>query len=62
MDFMQNAAKRALHTVAQTAIGIIGTSAYMGDVNWRLLMSACALAGLVSVLKSLTIGMPESGK
>ena len=52
--------KRALHTVAQTAIGIIGTSAYMGDVNWKLLISACALAGITSVLKSAVIGMPES--
>ena len=60
MDFIQNASRRALHTVAQTAIGIIGTSAYMGDVNWKLLLSACALAGLVSMLKSVLIGIPES--
>ena len=44
-------AKRALHTIAQTAIGIIGTSVYLGDVNWKLLISACALAGIMSVLK-----------
>lgn len=60
MDFMQNASRRALHTVAQTAIGIIGTSAYLGDVNWKLLLSACTLAGLVSMLKSVLIGIPES--
>lgn len=45
---------------AQTAIGIIGTSAYLGDVNWKLLLSACTLAGLVSMLKSVLIGIPES--
>ena len=51
--------KRALHTVAQTAIGIIGTSVYLGDVNWNLLISACVLSGISSILKSITIGMPE---
>lgn len=60
MDFIQNVSRRALHTVAQTAIGIIGTSAYLGDVNWKLLLSACTLAGLVSMLKSVLIGIPES--
>ena len=60
MDFIQNASRRALHTVAQTAIGIIGTSAYLGDVNWKLLLSACTLAGLVSMLKAVLIGIPES--
>ena len=53
-------AKRALHTVAQTAIGIIGTSVYLGDVNWKLLISDCALSGITSVLKSAVFGIPEN--
>lgn len=59
-DTVVKVAKRALHTVAQTAIGIIGTSVYLGDVNWKLLISACALAGIVSILKSMLVGIPES--
>lgn len=58
-DAVIKIAKRALHTVAQTAIGIIGTSVYLGDVNWKLLISACALAGITSVLKSAVVGIPE---
>lgn len=58
-DIVIKIIKRALHTIAQTAIGIIGTSIYIGDVNWTLLLSACALSGITSVLKSITIGIPE---
>ena len=58
-DTVAKIAKRALHTVAQTAIGIIGTSVYLGDVDWKLLISACALAGIVSTLKSMLVGIPE---
>ena len=57
-DAVIKIAKRSLYTVAQTAIGIIGTSVYLGDVNWKLSFSACALAGITSVLKSAVIGMP----
>ena len=59
-DAVIKIAKRSLHTVTQTAIGIIGTSVYLGDVNRKLLFSVCALAGITSVLKSAVIGMPES--
>ncbi len=52
-------AKRALHTAAQTALGIIGTGTYLGEVNWKMTVSAAALAALVSVLKSFAVGVPE---
>ena len=59
-DAVIKIAKRSLHTVTQTAIGIIGTSVYLGDVNWKLLISACALSGITSVLKSAVVGIPEN--
>ena len=49
---------RAIKTVAQAAIAAIGSSAAMGDVNWTLVASTAALAGVLSMLTSVA-GLPE---
>lgn len=49
---------RAVKTVAQTAVATIGTSAAMGEVNWVMVASSSALAGVVSLLTSVA-GLPE---
>ncbi len=49
---------RALKTVCQTAVGIIGTSILLSEVNWVAVASASALAGIVSLLTNLS-GLPE---
>ena len=52
------AAIRAVKTVAQTAVATIGTGAVLSDVNWVMVVSASALAGVLSLLTSVA-GLPE---
>lgn len=52
------AAVRAIKTMAQAAIAGIGVAAAMGQVDWKYVASASVLAGVVSVLTSIT-GLPE---
>ena len=49
---------RALKTVCQTAIATIGTSAILSAVDWKIVISASLLAGLLSILNSFA-GLPE---
>lgn len=52
------AAVRAIKTVAQTAAAAISTAAVIGEVNWVMVVSSSALAGLFSLLTSVA-GLPE---
>lgn len=58
-DFWRAAAIRAIKTICQTAIATIGTSVMLTDVNWLAVASASALAGILSLLTSVAIGLPE---
>jgi hypothetical protein len=53
IKWMKSAGVRAIKTVAQTAVAIIGTSVTMGNVDWKMVASASVLAGIVSILTSV---------
>lgn len=57
-EWFKCAGIRAIKTVAQTAVATIGTAVALGDVNWVLVGSASALAGVLSLLTSIA-GLPE---
>ncbi len=52
------AAVRAVKTVAQTAVAVIGTGAVVSEVNWQMVVSSAIVAGIVSLLTSVA-GIPE---
>ena len=57
-NWFKAAGVRAIKTIAQTSIATIGTSAVLGDVNWAVVASTSALAGILSLLTSIA-GLPE---
>lgn len=57
-DWAKKSAIRAVKTVAQTAIGVIGTGAFISAVDWKMVVSASVVAGIVSILTSVA-GLPE---
>lgn len=52
---------RALKTVCQTAVATIGTAAVLSSVDWKMVVSASLLAGVLSILTSVA-GIPEAPK
>lgn len=58
-EFWKATLIRAIRTICQTAVATIGSAVVIDDVNWLVVASASALAGILSVLTSIATGLPE---
>lgn len=58
IKWIKAATIRAVKTMAQSAIGAIGAAVTLGAVDWRVVGSTAALAGILSLLTSVA-GIPE---
>lgn len=56
--WMKAAAVRAVKTVAQTFVAMIGTATVLGAVDWKMVLSASVLSGVLSIATSVA-GIPE---
>ena len=56
--WLKAAGVRAVKTIAQTSVATIGTSAVLSAVDWKVVISASLLAGILSLLTSVA-GLPE---
>lgn len=58
LEWLKCAGIRAIKTMAQAALGIIASAVVMSQVDWKMVLSASILAGIVSLLTSIA-GIPE---
>lgn len=56
--WMRAASIRAIRTVAQTAIASIGAATVISSIDWKYVISASLVSGILSVLTSVA-GLPE---
>lgn len=56
--WIKAAGVRAVKTMAQTAVAVIGTAAVIAAVDWKVVVSSSITAGIVSILTSVA-GIPE---
>ena len=57
-EWAKKAAIRAVKTMAQTAVAVIGTSTVVAAVDWKIVVSSAVVSGGVSILTSVA-GIPE---
>ena len=57
-QWIKAAGIRAIKTIAQTAVAMIGTSVVISEVDWVRVVSASVLSGVLSLLTSVA-GLPE---
>lgn len=61
-EFWKAALTRALRTICQTAVALIGTTTVFHELDWVLIISSSLLSGIVSIMTSVATGLPESKK
>lgn len=60
-EWFRAALIRAVRTIAQTMLAMLSVESIVGitDANWISILSASALAGIISILTSIVTGLPE---
>lgn len=57
--FLEAAIIRALYTFAEVFLGFLAVGASVSEVNWGHAFSVSIVATVISILKSILIGLPE---
>lgn len=58
IEWAKRAGVRAAKTAAQTAVALLPAAATITSVDWKVVLGTAALAGVASLLTSVT-GLPE---
>lgn len=58
VKWIKATAIRTVKTMAESAIGVIGTTAVLNQVDWSVVGGTVALSGIVCILTSIA-GLPE---
>lgn len=53
IEWVKAASVRAVKTMAQAALGIMGTGIFIHDIDWMMVVSASIVAGIASILTSV---------
>lgn len=59
-NFWKAALIRAVRTIAQSAVAVIGTAAVLSEIDWLMVASTATVAGILSMLNSIITGLPEA--
>ncbi len=57
--FWEKVLERAIYTVAETFVAMSTGAIVFTDINWTYVLSASAFAGVLSIAKSIAVGVPE---
>lgn len=58
VEWCKRAGVRAIKTMAQTTVSLIGTSTFINSIDWKMVVSGAIVSGVVSILTSVA-GIPE---
>ncbi|MGT2898054.1 holin [Streptococcus macedonicus] len=53
-NYFEKLGIKVLKTMAQSAVGVIGASTLISQVDWRVVVSTVLLSGLVCILTNLS--------
>ena len=53
-EWVRRVAIKTIKTMAQTAVGIIGSSAVLDAVDWTVVLSSVLLSGIVCILMNIS--------